>query len=445
MIEFTREMNRNYVKILPEEESKKPDYCMKMVENNPVKGLLKLTTLCVNDKVSCLYEISGRISLYEKYAAREFSAADMEYIIGFLRGMIQEMERFMLDPDGLLLDPKYIFCGIGTGEWELVYSTCFGEGIQRGLKGLFEFILNRLDHKEQKAVLIGYALYKRVCQEEMQLGQIFEPVQELIPAIRKESDQVIEYEETEKVYDEIMPERITQERERESYRLYMAGCGAAAGVALIIFGAVIIPAVLRLRAGTGGAGGLVFGVVVFALMLSVAAVSAYMVLSGKRNPAGIVPETADIPYSRIRLRISGQKRNEGQADILCKTRFGEAGKKEPEEGADDCQTVLLCGKEYARLVRLDSGNAVREYFLEDSPLCLGSGSQADIVLEDEGISRIHARISKEGEMLFIKDMNSTNGTWVNDRRLTVYELCPVKNGDIIKLAGSRFELFDTVS
>lgn len=434
MIEFTREMNRNYVKILPEEESKKKDYCMKMVENNPVRGLLKLTTLCVNDKVSCLYEISGRISLYEKYAGGEFSAADMEYIIGFLREIIGEMERFMLDPDGLVLDPKYIFCDIGTGEWGLVYSTCCGEGIQRGLKGLFEFILNRLDHKEQKAVLIGYALYKRVCQEELQLGQIFEPVQELTEAVKKESSQVIEYEETERVYDEIVPERITQERERECYRLYMAGCAAAAGGALIVFAAVIIPSALRLRAENKGAGALLFGIVAFVFMLSAAAVSGYMVLSGKRSLAGIVSEESDIPYSRIRLRISGHKRNEGQA-----------GRKDPKEGADDRRTVLLCGKEYARLVRLDSGNAVREYFLEDSPLCLGSGSQADIVLEDQGISRIHARISKEGEMLFIKDMNSTNGTWVNDRRLTVYELCPVRNGDIIKLAGSRFELFDTTS
>ena len=69
--------------------------------------------------------------------------------------------------------------------------------------------------------------------------------------------------------------------------------------------------------------------------------------------------------------------------------------------------------------------------------------RADIVIKDSGISRLHARIIREGEMYFIKDMNSTNGTWINDRRISVYELCPIKNGDVIKLAKSCFELIDT--
>ena len=39
MIEFIRELNRNYLSIVHEDE-REPDYTMKMVENNSISGLL---------------------------------------------------------------------------------------------------------------------------------------------------------------------------------------------------------------------------------------------------------------------------------------------------------------------------------------------------------------------------------------------------------------------
>ena len=95
------------------------------------------------------------------------------------------------------------------------------------------------------------------------------------------------------------------------------------------------------------------------------------------------------------------------------------------------------------LRRIHSAAGQDEYIITEDSVSIGSGASADIVIKDSGISRLHARIIREGEMYFIKDMNSTNGTWINDRRISVYELCPIKNGDVIKLAKSCFELIDT--
>lgn len=46
-------------------------------------------------------------------------------------------------------------------------------------------------------------------------------------------------------------------------------------------------------------------------------------------------------------------------------------------------------------------------------------NEVDLVLEDFAVSRIHARISKEEEGIFLEDLNSTNGTYKNGLRTTL--------------------------
>jgi hypothetical protein len=50
-----------------------------------------------------------------------------------------------------------------------------------------------------------------------------------------------------------------------------------------------------------------------------------------------------------------------------------------------------------------------------------------------GVSRVHASIVYEDMQFFIKDLNSTNGTWVNYLKLEPQHVFPLKMGDIIRL------------
>lgn len=75
---------------------------------------------------------------------------------------------------------------------------------------------------------------------------------------------------------------------------------------------------------------------------------------------------------------------------------------------------------------------------EASPLQGGYviGRQAvlvDQVVEDANVSRRHARITVEHGQCRIEDLNSTNGTRVNDRRLGAFVPVPVAPGDMILL------------
>lgn len=61
---------------------------------------------------------------------------------------------------------------------------------------------------------------------------------------------------------------------------------------------------------------------------------------------------------------------------------------------------------------------------------------ADVVLRDPNVSRRHAELLYTGSDWSIEDLNSTNGTLVNNRRIT---RCPLRNGDLLTFGLSTFE------
>jgi hypothetical protein len=73
-------------------------------------------------------------------------------------------------------------------------------------------------------------------------------------------------------------------------------------------------------------------------------------------------------------------------------------------------------------------------------LSIGRGGDADVRIEDRYASGLHARIYGRGGRYYVEDMNSTNGTLLNDATLSgEAELVP---GDVIRIGDTefRFEL-----
>lgn len=56
------------------------------------------------------------------------------------------------------------------------------------------------------------------------------------------------------------------------------------------------------------------------------------------------------------------------------------------------------------------------------------------------ISRIHARITREGTAYYLEDLNSTNGTWADQMQLDPYELFPLEDGMRVTFASAEYEV-----
>lgn len=63
----------------------------------------------------------------------------------------------------------------------------------------------------------------------------------------------------------------------------------------------------------------------------------------------------------------------------------------------------------------------------------------DYCLQKSAVSRYHAKITKEEDKYYITDLNSTNGTYVNETRLNSYENWELEHGDRVALADLVFE------
>jgi hypothetical protein len=99
-----------------------------------------------------------------------------------------------------------------------------------------------------------------------------------------------------------------------------------------------------------------------------------------------------------------------------------AGPAAPPPSRVEQQTVQPVqpspSSEPSRLVIKTGPNPGEAFDLFQEVMVIGRESNNDIIIKDSEISRNHARISRKGGVYVLEDLGSTNGTFVNQQRLT---------------------------
>jgi diguanylate cyclase (GGDEF)-like protein len=70
------------------------------------------------------------------------------------------------------------------------------------------------------------------------------------------------------------------------------------------------------------------------------------------------------------------------------------------------------------------------YPLADAPMVVGRGNDCDIRINDHSVSRRHARIQPGADGYYAVDLQSTNGTFVNDVPAAI---CKLRDGDYLRV------------
>ena len=71
-----------------------------------------------------------------------------------------------------------------------------------------------------------------------------------------------------------------------------------------------------------------------------------------------------------------------------------------------------------------------EYFIRKKRINIGRHRDNDLRIDDPLISRQHAQILQQGRTVYLRDLNSTNGTYVNNKRV---DIAALEEGTVIKL------------
>ena len=93
------------------------------------------------------------------------------------------------------------------------------------------------------------------------------------------------------------------------------------------------------------------------------------------------------------------------------------------------------GKE-ACLVVIYGSELGKKYNLNATSLVIGRSSKCDIQIDQESVSRNHSKIINTGKSILMRDLGSTNGTYVNDEPIDEYVL---RDGDLIKIGRTIFK------
>jgi two-component system, cell cycle response regulator len=94
---------------------------------------------------------------------------------------------------------------------------------------------------------------------------------------------------------------------------------------------------------------------------------------------------------------------------------------------DDCLVVIYAS---------ESTQFGKRYVLTTGPLLIGRGTENDVVLDNDIVSRQHCRFDRKSDKWFVSDDGSTNGTYVNDVPVKEQSL---RQGDQIKVGDTIFK------
>ena len=125
------------------------------------------------------------------------------------------------------------------------------------------------------------------------------------------------------------------------------------------------------------------------------------------------------------IRSAGRERQAPSQDSMILTPAAAAAAGLGRSGAKRKTTRLVV----QRSPSLDEGD---EFPLNSAPVTVGRGGQNDLVLNgDEFASARHARIEARGDGVWVQDLDSTNGTYVNGARVVGAQR--VNAGDVVRV------------
>lgn len=438
-ITYRREMKHNYLIIDPENTGY-DGYEIYMMEENRIDGLLGFQMKQIDGRRYYYYEITSKQPLNRVLEYHSLGEGELKKLINKTAQILERMEAYLLQENQIVLESEYIYVNPETFEIYLCLVPGRQGGFPEEMSGLLRYLLGKVNHQDKECVVMAYGLYQESLKENYGIRDLMEIVGR--NGVKEENQEGEEgpFPDSGKagetpnlltsyfsVEEEEGEDHLLHEKKKESFlgmRMAAAALTAAAGMATVLWLIFGIEGILRFWYGSVGAG----------------AFTAFVILFKVRKEPGIFKE-----------ENSGMKeprRRPEREDYDWRMTFEEEDKEKEKEPKPEevrretaLQTVLLTDRtedEAIRYLRATTPD-MEDIGISYIPYLIGKQEGlVDYVLSSETISRIHARIDREGEEYRISDLNSTNGTCVNGRLLETNETVALKKGDEVLIADFAF-------
>ncbi|MCI8551243.1 MAG: FHA domain-containing protein [Lachnospiraceae bacterium] len=381
---YKREQGRNYI-MFPGKGT--VGIQTEMIRRNKIAGLADFYMEWDNDKWYYGYDITGAQPLCRILDVRPLTGEETERIIEELAEFLQRMELFLLDRDKLVLEPEllYVYADreghICSGRQGCLFFFCedlegtYGEH----LRALVLYLFEKADEENRELVEFLFRLHRTSARQEPDAEALLACLDQV--RLMEPGGEELYLEDTGKQEKALYEDRLWEERgEEETYS----------------------------RSGKVREGRKVFG-----------DRKGFLMKLFKKTP---------VPPDEM-------------WDDLEPVRFKEEKAKVPDEKEKrvDRPTEVLYVEETRRVPALIETKEKKKVFLEHFPFYIGTQEGLDYCPEFQGVSRIHLKLDKRGDTIWITDLNSTNGTGLNGETLKPNEERRLNHGDQIWLAGLVYE------
>ncbi len=428
-IEYRRDIYHNYVILSGGQTPDPASYQVRMLLGNDIGRFLPCKVQQMDQNILFYYEITSRQPLQLLLDHRQVDREILEMILTQLLEALENIRNYLLDLNGLLLKPELIYLDLSDRQLWFCYYPGQEDPFQQQLRELSEYLLPKLDHTDREAVMLGYLFYQKCTEEAVTAELLAELVHRagLSPQADPPDDPPpggdgkVDAEREEILNSFFEPEAPEEKRAwKPGEILFYAG---------IMAGLAGIPAGIYLQGS--------LRIPCFAAAAAAGLLLVLRLLCKTRR------EAREGEEEMARYLPIHQEEEAAQ----------EVPREVPEEGTitdpyREEETVCLITsnqetgklKEKARLIPTTDSPAIspaaREIIsLEKNIYLLGKQrSYVDIQLHSPAVSRIHARLTWNGETYCLQDINSKNGTYLNHLPLEAGQQSPLHPGDQIRFA-----------
>ena len=169
--EIKRELNQTLLRI-EQEEPYREDYQIRMLKENQIPGILKMHGQGMDDKTYYEYEISGKVSLKNRFQKKKITAEEMKLFLEQVLNAISGVTCHLLNVNCLLMDPEYIFWE--EGHYYFCYLPKCEDDIWVSFHKLMDSFVQWTDYQDIPSVQMAFLLHKETMEENYSLKKIMD-------------------------------------------------------------------------------------------------------------------------------------------------------------------------------------------------------------------------------------------------------------------------------
>lgn len=390
-------------------------YRVQMLVENNMPYILPASLICTDGEVWLSHSTKDCYSLQAVLQQRSVDGTWLKRILRQIALCVEKMESYLLDASDLVLQIEYLFIEKQTDEIRMMCIPGHQKPMKQQLCAFLEYLMPRFEHNDRKGEYFLYTCHQILSDEWKDLSQFFAFLKE-----EPESGSKIMIQKPEIVQDESDRDVVSEEQQEQNKesivtdtvftkRFFLFALAGGAALALIV----------KYLFFDGTTATAIFGIV-WLLALIILAV---MLVRDKEDEDG---ESAMHAYAEMKKEDK-------------ETSFYEKHLENPGLCMDREEYVPVASKPCVKLVPLTNG-ALDPFRIpaDAAVLTIGRDKNSDYRVATTQISRVHVRLFRRPDGLYIEDQNSTNGTYINTKRIPAMTEQKLEKGDVVGLANEEF-------